>query len=107
MRRDHQRDSQLAIEFVETLVHFSRRMRVEIAGWLVRQQQLGPQHDRARHRDALLLAAGQFRGRRLSLSPRPTISSISVARRIASASSIRPISAGIITFSSAVKSASR
>src|SRR5271167_2349945 len=60
MRRYHQRDAEFPIQFVKQLMHSGGRLRIEVPRRLVGQQQLGPQDDRARDRDALLLAAGQF-----------------------------------------------
>ncbi len=83
-------------------------MRIEVAGRFVGQHQLRPQHHRARDRDALLLAAREFGGPAMSLSLEPDqLQHLGRARLRISWSAIRAISPGIITFSSALKSASR
>ena len=56
--RDQQRHADF-IEAPEYTHDFERQVRVEVAGGLVRNQQLGPGHDRARDTDPLLLARGQ------------------------------------------------
>ena len=53
-------DALLAIELADDLHDLVRGPRVEIAGRLVGQQQLGGVDQRARDRDALLLAAGEL-----------------------------------------------
>ena len=54
----------------------------EVAGGLVGQQHQRPVDERPGDRHPLLLAAGQFPGRRLALPDRPTISSTSGTTRL-------------------------
>ena len=48
---------ELGVESTKQLEHAFGRMRIEIPGGLVRQQQCWPRHERARDRDSLLLTA--------------------------------------------------
>ena len=50
----------MLIELGKQLHEFVRGFRVEIGRRLVGEHQLGPRYDRARHGDALLLAAGHL-----------------------------------------------
>ena len=60
MRDHHDRLVKLFIEFLEHLEHDLGIFGVEIAGWLVRQDDRGPVDDSTRQGDSLLFAAGQF-----------------------------------------------
>ncbi len=57
VRDQHERDAAFAIQPLKYLHHFNRSARIEIAGRLVRQNQCRIVDQRARDRDALLLAA--------------------------------------------------
>ena len=58
---------------------------VEIGQRLVEQQHLRLQHERARHRDALLLAAGQFAGQAVAVAGQPDQLELAPARSAACA----------------------
>ena len=60
--RDEGREAGGADELRQRVEHMARGVRVEIAGRLVGEQDARGIGDRAGDRDALLLAAGQFRG---------------------------------------------
>ena len=59
----------VVVDLLEEREDVDRQMRVQVARGLVREDQRGLGHDRARHRDALLLAAREVR-RALPTSPR-------------------------------------
>ena len=59
--RDHDDGRALAIDFLEQFHHAARHQRIEIAGRFVGHQQARRTGQRTRDRDALLLAARQFR----------------------------------------------
>src|SRR5829696_3792393 len=54
--------SELVDRLAQQLEHLAARLRVEVAGGLVRKHDGGLRRERARDRDALLLAAGELRG---------------------------------------------
>ena len=56
---DH-RQAELGLDFADFLAHMPSELGVEVGERLVEQQHLRLQHQRPRHRDALLLAARQF-----------------------------------------------
>ena len=88
--------------------HMVRGLRIEISGRLVGEQEARPIGDRAGDRDALLLAAGKFRGS--DGSPWPTIQdsrSNWVARSLASRRGQPAIICGSMIFSSAENSGSK
>ena len=53
---------ELLLDLADLLAHMAAQLGVEVGERLVEQQHLRLQHQRARHRDALLLAAGQLAG---------------------------------------------
>ncbi len=57
---DGQREALL--QLADLLAHLPAQARVEVGQRLVEQQHRRLEHQRARHRDALLLAAGELRG---------------------------------------------
>src|SRR5471030_1751208 len=60
VRDEHDRDAALVLEPLEDVHHLDARAAVEIAGWLVGEENRRVVEQRARDRDALLLAAGQL-----------------------------------------------
>ena len=68
---DHQRNVEVAVEPLKNLINFFGGLRIEITGWLVGQNQLWTEHDRARYRDALLLASGKLRGSAMEFILKP------------------------------------
>ena len=70
----HQRRA-VGRELVQQLDHRAAGLGVEVAGWLVGEQDHRTLGDRARDRDALALAAGQLCGRCVARWPSPTRSS--------------------------------
>ena len=106
--RDQRGEAGGAHELRQRVEHVVGGARVEIAGRLVGQQDARRIGDRARDRDALLLAAGQLR--RPVLERGPSGRDSRAARRRARAPRARPrprIICGSITFSSAENSGSR
>ena len=98
--RDHRRrGAELAVDALEHLEHELAGLEVERAGRLVAEQHVGPLGDRARDRDALLLAARELRGE--------VVDAIARGRRGASASAgssgCAAISVTSATFSRAVR----
>ena len=57
----HQAGARSTLQASEHLEHGLAGARVEVAGGLVGEEQRGPRRERARHRDALLLAARELR----------------------------------------------
>ena len=100
---DEQRGDADARDHLGQLVaHRLAQPRVEVRQRLVEQQQRGPPHQRARQRDALLLAARQPRGRaRRPSAAVPTSASASITRSRISArgSAGRCTRSGYATFS--------
>ena len=70
--RDDHDGLAFGVQLPEQVHDLARGAAVEVAGGLVGQQQLRLAHQRARHGDALPLAAGHFVGRCNMRSPRPT-----------------------------------
>ena len=68
MGRDDEREAELALERVDQIEHALAGVGVEVAGWLVAQQQLGPLRERTSDRDALRLAAGELDGQAVRLA---------------------------------------
>ena len=66
VRDEDERDPELGLERLELDLEVLAQLRVQRAERLVEQQHARPQHQRARERDALLLAARQLVG----LAPR-------------------------------------
>ena len=62
VRDEHRRHVQFALDLADRAAQLLADLRVERAERLVHQQHFGPVGQRARNRDALLLAAGQLRG---------------------------------------------
>ena len=56
----HGRQSELALQFADFDPHVLAQLGVEIGQGLIEQQHIGAEHQRARQRHALLLAAGQL-----------------------------------------------
>ena len=62
--RDHdERGAVHAVHLEQELEHLIRGLRIEIAGRLVGEHEARLEHERARHRDALALAAGELADR--------------------------------------------
>ena len=61
VRHEDQRDAELLLQLLELELHALAQLAVERGERLVAQQHARPDHDRARQRDALLLAAGELR----------------------------------------------
>jgi hypothetical protein len=55
-------ERQALLQVADLLAHLAAQPRVEVRQRLVEQQHRRLEHERAGHRDALLLAAGQLRG---------------------------------------------
>ena len=64
-------ERQALLQLADLLAHVAAQLGVEIGQRLVEQQHLRLQHDGARHRDALLLAAGQFAGQARAVAGQP------------------------------------
>ena len=64
-------ERQVLLQLADLLAHMAAQLGVQIGQRLVEQQHLRLQHDRARHRDALLLAAGQFAGQAGAIAGKP------------------------------------
>ena len=62
VRDEDRRDVQLALDLADRAAQFFADLGIERAERLVHQQHFGPMRERARDRDALLLAAGELRG---------------------------------------------
>ena len=80
------RDAELRVELRQRGAHADPQLRVEVRERLVHQERLRLAHDRAAHRDALALAAGELR--RLAVEharSRPSSSATSSTRRAISA----------------------
>ena len=67
MRRDDEREVELALEGFDQVEDAPASVRVQVPGRLVAQQQLGLLRERAGERDALRLAAGQLGGQVVGL----------------------------------------
>ena len=63
VRDDRGRRSELAIHTLEDLDDTDARLEVECARGLVAEKEIGALRHRSRHRDALLLATGELRGK--------------------------------------------
>ena len=102
--RDHQDRAALgAVELAQDAQDLAAAARVEVAGRLVGEHQLGLQQQRAGDRDALLLAARQLAGRvRRAVAEPDEVEQRRARGRAIAASARRAISAGSSTFSSAV-----
>ena len=59
---DHHQGDSLLVQFIKQFQHFSRGVRVEGAGGLVRQEKTRAIDDGSRDGDPLLLAAGELVG---------------------------------------------
>ena len=104
--RDH--DDRLA-EVVDGAAHELEDLaaggRVEVAGRLVAEDDGGPRDERARHGDALLLAAGHLGG--------PVVAAIAEPDRVderlepVAIGALAPMRSGSVMFSSAVRTGSR
>ena len=95
-------------ELHQRLEHVVGGVRIEVAGRLVGEQHARRVGDRARDRDALLLAAGQFRRPVRDALAEAEIGEDFGGARDASRRACRPrIICGSMTFSSAVNSGSR
>ena len=106
VRDQHQRRAVLAIQREQQIADRRAGALVEIAGRLVGEQELGLVHERARERDALLLAAGKLV--RIVMPARIEPDAARAPRARARAASPRPSSSsGSITFSSAFSAGSR
>ena len=62
MRHQHQRGAVFAVHLEQQADDGGARIGIEAAGRLVGEEELGPHHERARERHALLLAAGKVLG---------------------------------------------
>jgi hypothetical protein len=62
MGHEQQRRAAFAVQLEQEVDHLAAGRRVQVAGRLVREQQLRPGHEGARDRDALLLAARELLG---------------------------------------------
>ena len=60
--RDQHHRAAFFVQASEDPQHILGRVRVEVAGRLIGQDQRGVRHQRSRHRDALLLPARELRG---------------------------------------------
>src|SRR4051812_5153481 len=60
VRDQHKCGLRLGVEVEEQRYDALARVRIEVSGWLVREQHRGPRDERARDRDALLLAAREL-----------------------------------------------
>ena len=79
--RDHAEGGTVPMELPEQLHDLQTISGVQVAGWFVGQQHAGTANNRPRHRDALLLPAGQLKGARVSTaSVRKTL--LTPSRRI-------------------------
>ena len=61
------------MQLLDLVLHLLAKLLVERAERLVHQHELGLEHERARERDALLLAARELAGRRSARSASSTI----------------------------------
>ena len=81
VRHEQEGDADAALHGLQLDAHLLAQLGIERGQRLVEQQHVGLQHQRARQRDALPLAAGELRpGLRVSLPVRPTSSSTSRTR---------------------------
>ena len=82
VRHVHRGERQALLQLADLLAHMAAQLGIEIGQRLVEQQHLRLQHDRPRHRDALLLAAGQFarQARAVAGQARPASASPAPAR---------------------------
>ncbi len=102
VRRDDDRRATASGEAGEGLDDVGAGLRVEVAGRLVREDNVRLDRERARDCDALLLTAGRCDGRWVARSARPTSARIA-SDRVRSSSSVIPVGASFAcTFSSAV-----
>ena len=60
VRHHHRRDAELVLQLADLDAHGLAQLGVEVRQRLVEQQHVGPDDQRARQRDALLLAAGEL-----------------------------------------------
>src|SRR5436305_1646975 len=60
VRHEHERRPRAAVQVEHDLDDSRARFRVEIAGWLIRKEDLRAIDERSRERNALLLAAGEL-----------------------------------------------
>ena len=81
MGDEHERDPDLLLQRLELDPQLLADLGVERAERLVEQQHRGSQDERARERDALLLAARELRGRRARQAASSTSASASSTRR--------------------------
>ena len=72
VRDEHDGDPAVAVELLQEREDLEAGARVEVARGLVGQEQRRIGHERARDRDALLLAAGELVGRVVEAVPRLT-----------------------------------
>ena len=105
---DHGGDAQIAVHLAQELVDALAGGRVEVAGGLVGQQQRGLEHQRARQRHPLRLAARELARAVVHARAQPhPLQQLARASHRGRARPCRWISAGMATFSSAVNSGSR
>ncbi len=71
VRDHHDRVALGAVELAEQVEDLGARARVEVAGGLVGEHELGLEQERAGDRDALLLAARELRGQVVAPRPEP------------------------------------
>ena len=96
-------EAELALQLADLDAHLLAQLGVEIGERLVEQQHVGPDRERARERDALLLPAGELarQARRQSLRAAPGAAPRARARRSRPSASLR-ISSPNATFSATV-----
>ena len=89
---DDEGDADLVLQALQLHLHGAAQLLVERAERLVEQQQTRPLDQRARQRDALLLAAGELLGLAVGKAASSVVASISSTRRRISAPGSRSIS---------------
>ena len=85
VRHEHQRDAEPPLQLLQLELHLLAQLAVERAERLVAQQHARLDHQRARERHALLLAARELAGRRSSRPVSATCASAAATRRSISA----------------------
>ena len=83
------RDAEPLVQLRERRAHADAQLRVEVRERLVEQERLRLAHDRAAHRDALALPAGELRGPAVEQVASPSSSATSSTRRAISAFGVR------------------
>ncbi len=107
MRGNDQRGLLFGVQVFKQFDDFTARVRIQVAGRFVGQDQFRFVDEGAGDGDALLFAAGKFKRLVFQRSPRPTRASNSRPRAAARAAGTRATRAGRQTFSSASSSGSR